>query len=97
MNSKHCSNLLLVLSSLLLEAGANIINVDKKNLNQLQCSNINDQPNREFLDTAALWGDSLLSDSFVVMDSNQLAGLILGIISKANTIKDQGKLFLFQF
>jgi hypothetical protein len=50
------------------------------------------EPNAEF-DTAALWGDNLQCASFVAIDSNELIGSILGIISKAHVIEHKFAFF----
>jgi hypothetical protein len=44
------------------------------------------EPNREF-ETSAHWGNRLISGYFVAVNSLELTGSILGIISKAKAIK----------
>jgi hypothetical protein len=50
------------------------------------------EPNNEF-NTAALWGNSLQSASFVAINSNELIGSTLGIILKANSLEHKFTFF----
>jgi hypothetical protein len=74
-------------------AGAIIIN-EKIELEPLTMPTSMIEPNAEF-DTAALWGNNLQSARFVAIDSNDLIGSVLRIISKANAIEHKFAFFYY--
>jgi hypothetical protein len=80
-NTKH--RLHLLLTPIL--AGVVIIN-DKDELEPISMPTSMINPDGAF-DTAAIWGNSLSSATFVAVDTSELTGSILRIISKANALE----------
>jgi hypothetical protein len=80
-NIKHRSNLLL--NPII--AGVLIIN-DKDEFEPVLMPTSMTEPDKAF-DMASIWGNSLSGAAFVAVDSSELTGLVIGIISKANAIK----------
>jgi hypothetical protein len=71
--------------------GVVIIN-DKNELEPVSIPTSMIEPDRAF-DTTAIWGTSLSGATFIAIDSSELTGSILGIISKANALEHKFTFF----
>jgi hypothetical protein len=66
-------------------AGVLIIN-DKDEFKLVSMPTLMMEPDKAF-DTAAIWGNNLSGTAFVTINSFELMGSVIGIISKANDIE----------